>query len=98
MDSKGRRGRWQLVVSPDGAEDSLRIHQDARLYLSDLGEGDTVTHEPGPGRHAWLQVLRGRVAVNDQVLQAGDGLAASNEPRLEVRAQGPAEVLLFDLA
>jgi redox-sensitive bicupin YhaK (pirin superfamily) len=93
-----RRGRLRLVASPDGADGSLTIRQDARLYLSALQGGETVPHALGPGRHAWLQVLRGRVTLNGQSLSAGDGAAVSDEGRLEIGGQGAAEVLLFDLA
>jgi redox-sensitive bicupin YhaK (pirin superfamily) len=93
-----RQGTLRLVASPTGEQGSLRIHQDARLYLSTLQGGQAVAHALKPGRHAWLQVLRGGAALNGQPLSAGDGAAASGEEALEIRGQGDAEVLLFDLA
>ncbi len=94
----GRRGQFQLVASPDGADESLRIHQDARVYLSKLDAGQKVTHELSSGRHAWLQVLRGSVTVNGRVLETSDGVAVSDEPLLTVVAEDPAEIMLFELA
>jgi quercetin 2,3-dioxygenase len=94
----GTRARFQLVASPDGADESLRIHQDARVYLSKLAAGQKVTHKLSSGRHAWLQVLRGSVTVNGRVLKTSDGVAVSDEPLLTVVAEDPAEVMLFDLA
>jgi redox-sensitive bicupin YhaK (pirin superfamily) len=93
-----RQGRLRLVASPDGADGSLRIHQDARLYLSTLGAGQAVTHALAPGRHAWLQVLRGQVTLNGQPLTEGDGAAVSAEKELDIRSDHGGEVLLFDLA
>jgi redox-sensitive bicupin YhaK (pirin superfamily) len=93
-----KRGRWRLVASPDGRDGSLTIHQDANLYLSVLDDGQQLTHELKPGRHSWLQVLRGSVELNGRPLSAGDGAAVSDEPALTVKAAGPSEVLLFDLA
>jgi redox-sensitive bicupin YhaK (pirin superfamily) len=93
-----RQGRLRLVASPDGADGSLAIHQDARLYLSTLGEGQAVSHALRPGRHAWLQVLRGQAALNGQPLTEGDGAAVSEEKELDIRSDKGAEVLLFDLA
>ncbi|HKI37956.1 MAG TPA: pirin family protein [Gemmataceae bacterium] len=93
-----RQGRLRLVVSPEGEDGSLTIHQDARLYLSTLQNGETVAHALKPGRHAWVQVLRGQVTVNGVVLTAGDGAAVSDEERLEIGSDHGAEVLLFDLA
>ena len=92
-----RRGRLRLVTSPDGRDGSLKIHQDAEVYLATIGPGDRVTHDLRPGRYAWLQVLRGAVELNGTALAAGDGAAVAEEPSLAVTAAVPAEVMLFDL-
>jgi redox-sensitive bicupin YhaK (pirin superfamily) len=93
-----KRAQLRLVASPDGAEGSLTIHQDARVYLSTLHPGESVSHALQAGRHAWLQVLRGRVRVNGTLPEAGDGLAVSDERGLTVVGEQPGEVMLFDLA
>jgi len=88
----------RLVVAPDGENGAVTIHQDARLYLTHLGAGDTVVHDLRPGRHAWLQLVSGAVTLNGIELRAGDGAAISDETRLEIGADAGSEVLLFDLA
>jgi len=93
-----RRGRLRLVASPDGADGSLTIRQDARIFLSSLDESESVSHEIQAGRHAWLQVLRGRAAVNGTPLETSDGAAISDERLLTVVGEQGAEVMLFDLA
>ncbi|HEV2970673.1 MAG TPA: pirin family protein [Pirellulales bacterium] len=93
-----KRGKLRLVASPDGADVSLTIHQDAKVYLSTLVPGDSVAHAIAPGRHAWLQALRGSVTVNGIPLETSDGLAASDEPGLAIVGKQPAEIMLFDLA
>jgi redox-sensitive bicupin YhaK (pirin superfamily) len=93
-----RHNRLRLVASPDGHDGSLTIRQDARLYLASLDEGRGVAHELRRGRHAWLQVLRGGVGLNGRSLTAGDGAAVGDESSLAIEADGPSEVLLFDLA
>jgi quercetin 2,3-dioxygenase len=93
-----RRGKLRIVASPDGQDGSLTIHQNARLYVSSLEAGENVVHVMSPGRHAWLQVLRGHVTVNGEPLSAGDGAAISEEERLLVRSKDNSEVMLFDLA
>ncbi len=93
-----RAGRLRLVASRDGREDSVRIHQDAEVYLASLRTGDRVAHSLRPGRHAWLQVLRGTVTLQGEPLQAGDGVAISAESAVEATARDAAELLLFDLA
>jgi quercetin 2,3-dioxygenase len=94
--AEGRKDRFQLVASGDGRDDSLHIRQDADLYLAELTR--PVVHRPAKGRHAWLQVLRGSLTLNGQPLATGDGAAVSDEQELEVSPQGPAAVMLFDLA
>ena len=91
-------GRWRTIASPDGRDGGLTIHQDAVLTAAVLADGQELTAALAPGRHAWLQVLRGKVTLNGQALSAGDGAAVSEEQALTLRGNGSAEVLLFDLA
>jgi quercetin 2,3-dioxygenase len=93
-----RRGRLRLVASPDGREGSLTIRQDAALYLGTLDADGEVSRAMTPGRHAWLQVLRGAVHLNGRPLAEGDGAAVSEEGLLSIRPDRPSEILLFDLA
>ncbi|TWA79649.1 hypothetical protein FBY14_12918 [Azospirillum brasilense] len=93
-----KQGRLRLVGSRDGRDGSVTIHQDVDLYATLLDEGDSVTHELRPGRHAWVQVARGQVRLNGTVLKEGDGAAISKEESLTLDGVVSAEVLLFDLA
>lgn len=90
--------RLRVVAAPDGADDSLAIRQDARIYLAKLTAGAAIDHALAADRHAWLQVLRGSIVLNEQALATSDGVAISDERSLHIRAAGPAEVMLFDLA
>ncbi len=92
-----RQGKLRLVASPDGRDGSLSINQDAEVYLTTLDAGDQVTHSLAAGRHAWIQVLRGGVRLNDVDLAVSDGAAVSEESVLSLRASQPSEVMLFDL-
>jgi redox-sensitive bicupin YhaK (pirin superfamily) len=93
-----KRNKLRLIVSPEGSEGSVRIHQDAKIYAALLEPGAEVTHQPGAGRHAWLQVAAGEVTINGLGLKQGDGAAVSEELSISIAATKPAEVLLFDLA
>ncbi len=93
-----RRGKLRLVASPDGAEGSLKINQDAKLYATLLGAGERVELPLGAERHAWVQVARGAVVVNGEKLEQGDGAAVSGEPKLLIEGASDAEFLVFDLA
>ncbi len=90
--------RLRPVASHDGRDGSVRINQDASLFVAALAPGRSVTHEFAAGRHGWLQVARGSVVVGGRTLTAGDGASISDEPSIEVRGESAAEVLLFDLA
>jgi redox-sensitive bicupin YhaK (pirin superfamily) len=76
----------------------VTIHQDADLYASRLQPGERAKHALADGRHAWLQMVSGRVELNGTALAAGDGAAVSGESALEIVAVEPAHFLLFDLA
>lgn len=93
-----RRGRLALIASSDGAEGATTIHQDARVYVTLLGGDERLGHALAPGRRGWVQVARGRIAVNGRVLEPGDGAALAGEQAIELAGQGaPAEALVFDL-
>jgi len=93
-----RKGRWQVVAAPDGRDGALFIHQDATLSLATLNDRESVSYEFAPGRHGWLQVLKGSISLQNQPVEAGDGVAISDESRFDLQATSPAELLLFDLA
>ncbi len=98
FDVSERTDRLRLVASPEGEDGSLRIHQDARIYLGSLSPGKTVDYDLAPGRGAWLQVLRGSVFANEAVLDQSDGAAFTDVSAIQITASGEAEVMLFDLA
>jgi hypothetical protein len=93
-----KRNTLRLIVSPEGSEGSVRIHQDARIYASLLDDGRELVHTLGAARGAWLQVAAGSVTLNGVALKQGDGAAVRGEPNVCITANEPAEVLLFDLA
>lgn len=98
------RGALTPIVSPDGADGTLHVHQDVRILAVRLGDGETAAMPLDPGRHAWVQVARGRVRLGDLALECGDGVAISEEDDLSLVGVGDpddadlAEVLVFDLA
>src|SRR5207302_196173 len=86
-----RRGKLRLVGARDGRDGAVTIHQDADLYAGILGQGERAELELRPGRHAWVHLARGKLTLNGQALEAGDGAALSGEPRIELVGQEPAE-------
>lgn len=93
-----RRGQLRLIASNDGRDDSVTLNQDVSLFASILAAGEEVSREMDSTRYAWIQVARGAVDVNGETANQGDGAVVVAESNLKIRAQEPAEVLLFDLA
>jgi redox-sensitive bicupin YhaK (pirin superfamily) len=92
-----RRGRLRQIVSPDGADGSITIHQNARVYAGLLEAGAPTEQRLKPTRKAWLHIARGTVQANGMRLSEGDGAAIENEARIVIAATENSEVLLFDL-
>lgn len=93
-----KQGKLRIVASRDAGEGSVKINQDVALYSSILANGEEVLHELKEGRHAWIQVVKGDIFINSEILTAGDGAAISDERVLKIRSlTDETEFLLFDL-
>ena len=97
FDADSKRGKLRLIASPDGAENSVRIHQDARLYASVPEPGTELVLPLAPGRIAYLHLIRGAIEANGVALSGGDALKIRDQPKVELRQANDAELLLFDL-
>ncbi|MDX9973460.1 MAG: pirin family protein [FCB group bacterium] len=86
-----------LVASPDGADGSMRINQDARVHLVRLAGAAETSFRVEPGRRVWVQVTRGGLTVDGTAMNAGDGAAVTEQTSLLLRAEGGGEALLFDV-
>jgi len=93
-----RHDRWRLVADRAGRDGALTIHQDVRMYATELSAGASLRHAFEAGRHGWLQVARGVALLEGDELREGDGAAISEEPAITVTSPVGAELLLFDLA
>ncbi|WP_404425472.1 pirin family protein [Nibricoccus sp. IMCC34717] len=95
--ARRRPGEITLVASRDGRDESLRLNQDVDLYVGDVMPNMPTTLALRPGRAAWLQVTRGSVSANGHTLASGDAAAFTEEQKLELYGDAPAEVLVFDV-
>jgi len=86
-----------LIASHQPDAYAIRVNTDVHLYRAELADGHTVQHQLAAERHAWIQLIKGDVTVNDHQLSAGDGLAVSDDNTLNISASADAEFLLFDL-
>jgi hypothetical protein len=93
-----KRGRLRLIASPDGADGSVSIHQDARLYAGLFDGAEHATLEVAQNRRIYVHVARGTITANGDVLAAGDALKLNFTATLHLSNGADAEVLVFDLA
>jgi redox-sensitive bicupin YhaK (pirin superfamily) len=92
-----KRGRLRLVASPDGAESSVTVHADARLYAGLFDGNEHAELDLPAGRKTYVHLVRGALSVNGQRLTAGDAALVENEPQLCLENGVQSEVLVFDL-
>jgi hypothetical protein len=92
-----KRGRLRLIASPDGAEGSVKIHADAKMFATLLDGPDRIERTLAPGRHAYVHVARGAVSLNGTPLHPGDGAMLTGEEQLIFDQGKNAEVLVFEL-
>lgn len=99
FDKEAAKGKLLLIGSRDGGDNVITIHQDVKLYVSLLEEGESISHTFKGERGGFIQVVRGHVSLNGETLKEGDGAEISGEDAITVEAQtSGVEILLFDLA
>jgi quercetin 2,3-dioxygenase len=92
-----KRGRLRIIASPDQAEGSVLIHQDARVYAGLFDGTESAKLTIKPGRTAYVHVARGTVTANGTVLNGGDALKLTETEELVIQEGHQAEVLVFDV-
>jgi redox-sensitive bicupin YhaK (pirin superfamily) len=95
--AEDKRGRLRLVASPDGADGSVTIHQDARFYVGLFDGAEAASLALGPGRRAYVHVARGSLHLDGERLGTGDAAKLTDAARLRLDRGEAAEVLVFDL-
>ncbi len=91
-----RSGRWSVLASGMGDSDALDIRADARVLGVTLEQGQEIAYEAAPGRHVYAVLATGAVDVNEQRVQARDGVAIENTTVIFKAIEGPAEIVLTD--
>ena len=98
FDEAERQGKLRLVADRHGTDGAVTIHADTRIHAGFLPAGEKITHKLPLGRHGWLQVARGEVELDGQVLAAGDAAAIQGERTLGLMGRKDADLVLFDLS
>lgn len=94
---QAKENQWRLIVSPNGHDGSITIHQDAYVYAANLAQSKSLPVTLKLGRCAYLQVAKGEVQLDGQLLQTGDAAMLENAERFELHALKDTELILFDL-
>ena len=93
-----KQNQLKLVASRGGDGGSVKINQDVKLYSSILGKDEKVSLKLAENRYGWIQIVKGKVDLNGETLNASDGAAISEERLLEIKSLADeTEILLFDL-
>lgn len=92
-----KQNKWGLIISPDGHQNTLKIHQDVDVYLSQLDQGVELVRDIATNRYGWLQVIKGQVKLNEQTLMEGDGAAISQVDQIKVKAEQSSQLFFIDL-
>ncbi len=92
-----RSGKLLPVVSSGQIDGTLKIDQDAAIYVSALEADAGLAHESRPGRKGYLFVIAGHVDVNGVSLAPGDQARIADEPQLKLKAAENAELIFLDL-
>jgi redox-sensitive bicupin YhaK (pirin superfamily) len=92
-----KRGKLRLVASADGAEGSVLIHADARLYAGLFDGAEQATLKLDGKKPVYVHLVRGELSVNGSKLVAGDAAKLQGEPELKLADGKDAEVLVFEL-
>lgn len=97
FDPAEKQDRWCLVASRGGRQGSLHINQDVELFASVISEGKTLDYTMQPDRSLYIQVARGSLRLNGELLDAGDAAKVDTQQAVSLLALEEAEILLFDL-
>jgi len=98
IDPESILNKLARIAAPEPRQNEISLLQDAQIWTVQFDREEEAIHVLDAGRRAWVQVTKGEVTVCGTRLKGGDGAALTDVGQVRIRALGPAEVLLFDLA
>ncbi len=97
VNASSKNGKLELIAGPQGGENAVKVHADARMYVGEFNSGQSASLAIGPNRRAYVHLIKGEMAVNGFDLKAGDALLYESESMILMDHPKGAEVLVFDL-
>ena len=92
-----KRGRFRLVASKTGRNNSVSLHRDMDMSVALINGDETATYTIAANRGLWIHIARGSVIMNGHNLKEGDGAAITDERELKLEKGNHAEVIVFDM-
>lgn len=96
--SVDKLGKLCLIASPNGADHSVKIHADAKVYVGLFNGRQSQKLELNPERKAYVHLIKGALQINGISLSTGDALLIEKESSLLISDGQEAEVMIFDLS
>lgn len=97
LDLEAMKKGFVLVGDYEGGHDKISIHQDAKMYMASPTDGQEISFEFDDGRSGFLQLARGQIELNDELVKEGDGAEISDVKAINIKALADSEIILFDL-
>ncbi|MEM9008867.1 MAG: pirin family protein [Cyanobacteria bacterium P01_F01_bin.86] len=97
LDPANFKNGFQIVGDRQGSNQTISICQDAKMLMAMPDDGAEISYSFTDGRYGFLQVARGQITLNSEVLKEGDGVEIANLSTITVFAQADSELILFDL-
>jgi len=100
FDATKRENKLQILVSSSNnpVEDSLTIHQDAKISRIDLTNGISFLYTLTTEKHGvFIMVISGRIAVENEILQKKDAITISEKSKVELKAKRISQLLIIEV-
>lgn len=97
-EKSGRKNKLQLIASQEQIEATVSVHQDSKMFLSDLDAGCTINYELNRSRGVLVHIVSGKVMINNFQLNSGDEARISELNSFEIVALEGSEILMFDVS
>ena len=98
FDVKDRINKWQVIVSPNAADDALWINQDARFSLTKMEKGTSIDYENAfKGNGIYLVVMTGSVKIDGKAFEKRDAVGITDADKFSITAGEDAELMAIEV-
>jgi redox-sensitive bicupin YhaK (pirin superfamily) len=92
------KNTWELIVSPDGRNHSLKILQDAFFQLGTFNKNQKISYKLNSTKNGvFVFCLEGEIDVSEQKIQTGDALGISEAETIGIDCAQDSKILLIEV-